>query len=268
MESKNQNRRIVVIVVLLVACCCVLALTAGAVAWLADRYGGSWEEPFDMGGLQRERVEETFSLGTAPDLEITDFAGSVTIRAGDGDAVRVVATKKASSQSRLDRIDVDMNARSGGLKIETRKLFNTGNASVDLEITAPAGSRVTVDTGAGEIDIRGVTGRIDLHSGAGTVAVRGAQGPVQVDLGAGQIDYEGTPSGDCRFQTGAGEIIIRLPEDPNVRIDVGTGLGTVAVEFDVDGSVSLRSANGVIGDGRQGSIFAHTGVGSVRVEPR
>jgi hypothetical protein len=270
MEPKKRNTWIVVIAVLVIACCCILALAAGAVVWVADRYGGSWEEPFDLGDLgstQRERVEETFAVGAAPDLEITNFAGAITIRSGEEELIRVVATKRASSQSRLDRITVDMQARGDGLVIRTRKDFDTGNASVDLEITVPTGSQVRVDTGAGEVDVRGVTGQIEIHSGAGSVDVRDAQGTVQVGLGAGQIRYEGTPRGDCRFETGAGEIILRLPERPNVRIDAGTGLGAVDVDFDVSGSVAPRSVNGVIGDGRQGSIFAHTGVGSVSVKP-
>ncbi len=276
MEPKQRNTWIIVIAVLVIACCCVLALTAGAVGWLTSRYADIWTGPFDLGdladlsdlgGLQRERVEEIFEVGATPDLEITNFAGAITVRAGEGDTVHVVATKRASSQSRLSRIEVDMQARGGGVVIRTRKSFDTGNASVDLEITAPAGSRVRVDTGAGEVDVQGITGQIDIHSGAGSVDVRDAQGAVQVGLGAGQIRYEGTPSGNCRFETGVGEIILRLPESPDVRIDVGTGLGAVDVDFDVAGSVSPRSANGVIGTGRQGSIFAHTGAGSVRVEP-
>jgi hypothetical protein len=195
----------------------------------------------------------------------TDAQDALRLEPGEGNAVHVVATKKASSQSRLDRIEVDMSEANNRVVIKTRKLFGTGNASVDLEITAPAGSRVSVDSGAGEVDVRGITGQIDIHSGAGSVDVRGAQGTTHVDLGAGQITYEGAPSGDCRFQTGVGEIILRLPESPNVRIDVGTGLGAVDVGFHVDGQVSLRSAEGVIGDGCQGTISAHTGVGSVNV---
>jgi len=265
MEPKNRNVLIVVIVVLVLACCCVLALAAGAVGWLTSRYADIEGEPFDLGALQQERVEEAFEVGDAPSLEITNFAGSVSIQPGEGNVIHVVAIKKASSQSRLDRIEVDMKEASNGVVIKTRKLFDTGNASVNLEITAPAGSRVSVDTGAGTVEVQDITGQIDIHSGAGEVDVSGAQGTIHVDLGAGQITYEGTPSGDCRFQTGAGEIILRLPENPNVRIDVGTGLGAVDVGFDVDGRVSLRSVEGVIGDGRQGTISAHTGVGSVNV---
>jgi DUF4097 and DUF4098 domain-containing protein YvlB len=152
--------------------------------------------------------------------------------------------------------------------ITTRKGFDSGNAYVELEIVVPANSSVRVDTGAGEVDVRGVTGGIDIHSGAGQVDVRDASGRVQVDVGAGQILYNGTPQGDCRFQTGVGEVVLRLPENPDVRVDVGTGIGAVDVNFDVDGSVSPRSVKGVIGDGSQGSIFAHTGAGSVRLERR
>lgn len=267
MEPKNRNVLIVVIAALLIACCCVLVLAIIAVGWLTGEYAGPAGEFLDLGGRYDERLEESFAVGDASTLEITNFAGQVTVRAGEPGTIRVVATKKASSRGRLDRIKVDMSGRGGGVVIKTRKLFSNGNASVDLEITMPADGRVSVDTGAGEVTVRDMAGRIEVRSGAGEVDVRGASGPVRVDLGAGQITYEGAPSGDCRFQTGAGEIILRLPEDPDVRIDVGTGLGGVDVDFDVDGRVSPRNVDGVIGDGRQGSIFAHTGVGSVSVRP-
>ena len=268
MEPKNLNLLIVVIVVLVIACCCVLALAAGAVAWLTSESADLGDEPFDLGGRHRERLEESFAVGETPSLEITNFAGAITVRAGEAGTIRVVATKQASSRSRLQRIEVDMSARGDSVVIKTRKLFNNGNASVHLEVTMPAGGQVRVDTGAGEVDVRDVAGRIEIHSGAGSVDVRGGRGPVRVDLGAGQITYEGVPAGECRFQTGVGEIVLRLPEDPDVRIDVGTGLGSVDVDFDVDGQVSPRSVNGVIGDGRQGSISAHTGAGSVSVRSR
>jgi DUF4097 and DUF4098 domain-containing protein YvlB len=263
MERKNRNVWIVVIVVLVIACCCLLALAAGAVSWFAGRYAGPWGEPFDLSGQSRERVEDTFEAGETPALEITNFAGAVTIRSGEGNAVYVVATKKAPSQSRLDRIEVNMSESDGRVVIKTRNSSNISDTSVDLEITAPAGSQVRVDTGAGEVNVRGITGQTDIHSGAGAVDVRGAQAPVQVDLGAGQITYEGIPSGNCRFETGVGEVILRLPTSANVTVDLGTGMGSVDVNLALDGSISRRSANGTIGDGSQGSIYAYTGIGSV-----
>lgn len=266
MEPKNRNIWIIVaVVVLVIACCCTFVAAVGAFGWFTSRYADVEVEPFDLDGLNVARIEETFEVSAVPTLDITNFAGTVTIRSGEGELVRIAATKKAPSVNKLDRIEVGMSEANDRVTIKTKKFFDKGNASVDLEITAPPGSRVKVNNGAGEVDVQGITGQIDIHSGAGEVSVHRAEGPVQVDLGAGQITYEGAPKGDCRFQSGAGEIVLKLPASPDVRIDLGTALGGVNVEFDVDGRVSARSAEGVIGDGRQGSIFARTGVGSVSV---
>ncbi|HSR34640.1 MAG TPA: hypothetical protein VLY63_29065 [Anaerolineae bacterium] len=263
MESKNRNVWIIVVAVLVVACCglaCILA----AGGWFAyQSFNFADLGPVTMGGTTRERIEQSFEVGDAPTLDIENFAGAVTVRSGPDGIIQVTATKKANSQSRLDRIQVNMSKQGDGVLIKSRMTPMGGNASVDLVITAPADSKLTVDTGAGAVIARDIAGPIGVNSGAGQVDLRGAQGPVQVSLGAGQIIYEGTPSGDCRFDTGAGEVSLRLPADLNMEVDLGTGMGAVSVDYDVDGLVRPREVRGIIGDGSQGSITAHTGVGAV-----
>jgi hypothetical protein len=268
MEPKDRNVWIIVIVVLLIACCCVLAAAAGFAWWFTARIVEIGQQPFDLGGLYRERVEETFAVDDAPSLDISNFAGSVTIRSGESGIVRVVATERASSRSRLDRIELSMSGDKDRVVVKVKEPFPQSNASVDLEITAPAGSRLNLDLGAGPVEVRDITGRIDIHNGAGTVEVRGARGAASVDVGAGQITYQGSPSGDCRFQTGVGEIILRLPAVLNMAVDASTSLGAVRVDFPVDGAVSKSSVEGIIGDGSQGSIYAHTGIGAITLDRR
>jgi hypothetical protein len=266
MEPRNRNVLIAVVVVLVIGCCCSLAAGAGAVAWFGARTSDWWA--VDVGGSSRERVEQTFAVGDAPTLDVTNFAGSISVRAGEGNTIHVVAVKKIRDQSGMDRIAIDMSQRGDGVVVRTRASSLTRNASVDLDITAPAGSNLMLDTGAGTIDVRGIMGPIDVNSGAGQVDLRSGRGPVTVDLGAGQITYEGALSGKNRFQTGAGEIRLRLPADLNMQVDLSTGIGTVGVEFYVDGQVRVRNVQGVIGDGSQGSISAHTGAGGVFLEKR
>jgi hypothetical protein len=265
MESKNRNAWIIVVVVLVLACCCMLALLAGVGGWFASRFAEIGPGPFGLDARYQERTEQAFEVGENPSLDVTNFAGAVTIRRGEASAVQVVATKRASSQSNLSRIQVSISQSGSRVLVKTQRSFTSGNGYVDLEITAPAGSSVSLDTGAGSVKVYDVTGPLDLRSGAGQIDVRGVAGPTRVDLGAGQIRYEGVPSGECRFQTGAGEIILRLPAEPDVRIDASTGIGAVSVDFSVAGHVSVRSVQGVIGSGSQGSIYAHTGVGEVNV---
>lgn len=266
MDSKNRNLWILLIVVLIILCCCAVAAGAAVTSWLTAR--ATDIGPFDLGSLNSERIERRFDVGDAPRLDMTNFAGAIIVRAGESGEIRVSATKKASSWSRLERIMVEMAKQENRLVITTKKRVDFKGGSVDFEIDVPAGTWLDLRTGAGTVDVRDVAGRIDVYSGAGTIHVRGAQGTVRLGLGAGQIAYEGAPGGECRFETGAGEIVLRLPEEPDVEVDLGTGLGAVDVDFAVDGRVRPREVNGVIGDGSQGSIFARTGLGTVSIKHR
>jgi hypothetical protein len=315
METNRRRGWIIVVGVLVIACCCVLAAAAAAVAWLTP-----WS--VDWGGIssnQRETVEETFEVGNAPSLEIDNFAGSITVRAGEGNTIRVVATKQARSQRSLERIQVEMDERDGGILIWTRKPASLMNASVRLEIVAPAGTRLDAHTGSGSVDVRGlggdvrvdtgsgsvdvsdlgddvtvhtgsgsvevravsgdvtvdtgsgsitmndVVGEIDAHTGSGSMDVRQAEGRVRLDTGSGSIKYDGVPEDDCRFETGSGGITLMLPDNLNMEVDLGTGSGRVDVEFAVEGEISKREVEGTVGDGSQGSIYAHTNSGDIDV---
>jgi DUF4097 and DUF4098 domain-containing protein YvlB len=83
--------------------------------------------------------------------------------------------------------------------------------------------------------------------------------------GAGNIGYQGTPYGDCRFETGAGNITLMLSADLNMQVEFQTGMGIIDVEFPVDGQVTSRRVQGFIGSGDQGTIYAKTGAGNIDV---
>jgi DUF4097 and DUF4098 domain-containing protein YvlB len=264
MESKNRNVWIILAVIAVVLCCCVLAVAAAAVGLFAT-------QPFEWAvstSLQREHSEQTFAVGETPSLKIDSFAGDLTVRTGQSGVIRVAATKNARSRDDLDRIEVQVTERGGGLVIKTEKPSSLNSVSVDLEITAPAGTRLDAFTGAGDVDLTDITGGIDAHSGAGDLDVSGAAGTVHLDTGAGGIHYQGTPQGECRFETGAGDITLALPASPDVRVDLDTGIGDIDVDFAVDGTVTRRDVQGVIGSGAQGTIYARTGAGNIDVVRR
>ena len=264
MESKNRNVWIIVAVIVVVLCCCALAVVAAAVALFTTQpFDWTWSTSF-----QSERSEEAFAVGDAPSLTIDNFAGNVSVRSGQSGVIRVATTRKARTRGDLDRIEVAVSERDGGLVVKTDKPSSVYNASVELEITAPGGTRLDVDTGAGNLTIDGITGEIDAHSGAGDTDIRGAAGTARLDTGAGNVRYQGTPQGECRFETGAGNITLALPADPNVRVDLQTGIGNIDVDFSVDGEVTRAEVQGVIGSGAEGTIYAHTGAGNIDVVRR
>jgi DUF4097 and DUF4098 domain-containing protein YvlB len=258
MEPRNRNVWIVVASLLVIACGCALLAGMAGVGLITGL-------SFDLGGLNQERIERSIEVGDAPVLEVNSPAGTITIRPGEENIVHVVAVKKAPSRRKLERIAVDLYEREGAAVVQADTPPGMSNVTVELRITAPPDSRLKLETGAGTVDVRGIAGPTEIHCGAGTVDVRRAKDSVKVSMGAGTINYEGSPVGDCSFKTGAGTIILDLPADLDMEVDLASAIGAVGVEFDVDGQVSLRKVKGTIGDGSEGSIDASTGAGTIVV---
>ena len=268
MERRNRNIWIAVIVIAVVCCFCVAAVAAGALAWSIIQIDREEvNSDLDFESRASKQVDQTFEVGDSAFLEIKNFAGNVTVRAGEDKAIHIVAIKTASSTGALDEISISMNEQSDRVVVRTQKTDKWPSAKVDLEITAPPGTEMDLHTGAGEVELRDMTGTIRVHTGAGDIDARGAAGPMELGTGAGSVRYEGTPTGYCRFETGAGEITLRLPANPDVRVDLHTGLGSVNVSYDVDSQTSARDVEGVIGNGDRATIYASTGLGSISVRP-
>jgi hypothetical protein len=265
MESRSRNIWIIIIVVLVALCCCLALVAAGAIAWFTD-WSFDFDRQVDLDIVgETERIEKAFDAGSEPSLEVDSFAGNVTVQQGGGGTIQVVATKRVVRGSDLDRIRIDWDEREGGLRIKTSHTRNrASNISVDFEITVPAGTRVDLDTGAGNIRVEDLSAETVVHTGAGNVDVSGAEGRAILDTGAGNVSYEGRPEGDCRYETGAGNIDLSLPADVDVQVELNTGIGSIdAGDFDIEGEVSRRSVDGSIGSGAQGQIEARTGAGNI-----
>jgi DUF4097 and DUF4098 domain-containing protein YvlB len=283
-ESRNRNVWIVVAAILVVLCCCALAAAAAAGLWFASARS-SGNLPIEQGllGTGREVVETSFNVGEAPTLDVENFAGSVTVQVGENGAIHVVATKRALSQAALQAVVVNMTQQGNGVVIRATNSNPLNNASVELVITVPGATSAGVSTGAGNVDLSGLggdvkvntgagsvtleslTGKIDASSGAGSIDVRDASGTATISTGAGSINYQGVPAGDCSFDSGTGSIKLTVPANLSVQVDLETGLGSIDVGFSVQGQVSRSQVKGVIGSGDQGSIYAHTGVGSIEL---
>lgn len=278
-ERRNPTLWIVLGIVLIVACCAVLVVALAYAFFSASR-----AEQGLIGPTLEEEVTRQFDASSAPRLVVDNFAGDIIVRVSDENVIEVRATKKVRRQADLERISVSMEATEDGVRIETsRSAIETSNVSVDLDIQVPAGTTIDVKSGAGRVEISGVSGNMKIRTGAGDVVVRdaggeveattgagsvevsGGTGRVELNTGAGTVSYKGSPRGDYRLETGAGSIQITLPSDASVELDLTTGIGDIDVAFEVQGQVSRREVKGMIGSGEQATIRAHTGTGSIDV---
>jgi DUF4097 and DUF4098 domain-containing protein YvlB len=278
MESRNRGVWIFVIVaVLIVTCCCVAIAGAGA-AWRLVGWPTSW---MGVSGFEGEAIDQTFEVGRAPSLRVDNFAGSVSVQGGEGGEIRVVATKRVPNRGDLDRIEVEMVERDGGLLIRTRKPATVNSASVKLEITAPAGTYLDahtgagsveasglgggakLDTGAGSVTIQDLRGDVDVHTGAGSVEAYNIQGRLKVDTGSGSVtvkDMEGESdihtgtggidmagaAGRVRLDTGSGSIDYMGSPEGDCRFNTGTGSISLRLPADLDATVDLHTGTGSV----------------------
>ncbi len=141
---------------------------------------------------------------------------------------------------------------------------HTGSGRIEVR---RASGGTSIDSGSGSLRIHGVEGELKARTGSGNIEVVAARGPVYLDSGSGSIEYAGSPRGDCRFQTGSGSITLILPSDLDMAIDLQTGSGQVEVSHEPAGPItaSKGEVKGVFGSGEDGSIWARTGSGDIRL---
>ena len=280
MESRNQRVWIVVFVVVALACLAAIAAIALGVAWFLPVE----RESVSIAAREGARIDETFEVGSSFRLELYNVAGSVTVEAGDSGVVHLVATKRAPLAADLDRIVVERSPTDGGLLIRTRRPATLVNASVDFEITVPPDTRLELDTGAGNVEVRGLSGNVDVdtgsgnvelediaaavdaHSGSGSMTVRGCAGPVRVDTGSGNIEVQDT-GGDLDAHTGSGNIRVR---DGTGRARLDTGSGSIRYEGSPSDECRFETGSGSITlelpDDLGVEIDLATGSGDIDVE--
>jgi hypothetical protein len=284
MESKSNNRWIVIVIALVIVFCCAAVLVLAAAAFFVG-----WPVPWpdnwtSLGSVEGPPESRTFEVDSSPELRVDNFAGSVTIRSGDGGELTVVATKHARRTSHLDQIEVRMTERGDAVVIETQKPRGLSNCWVKLEITAPAGTYLDVQTGSGSVDVsqvgngakidtgsgrvtvRGLEGVVTLHTGSGGVEARNIRGSISADTGSGGIEIHDLV-GDLKAHTGSGGIDVT---NASGRAEMETGSGGIDYQGQPESLCHARTGSGTITlrlpSTLSGRVDLHTGSGSIDVE--
>jgi len=259
MESEsNRNVWIIVGVGVMLLCFCGMVAALG---WAMIFARGADFVKLDLGTAgEGQRLEQAFELGRAPELEIDNFSGSVTVRAGEGKTLTVIAIKKARRTGDLDRISVEMAEEAGRLHIKTERPRGLNSANVELQIVAPVDTVLDIDTGSGNLDVHGIQGGGRAHTGSGTITASNLGGGMVLDTGSGSVLVEGA-SGGVEVDTGSGRVVLN---EIAGEIDAHTGSGGMEVHG-AEGEVRLDTGSGTIAyEGTpQGKCRIETGSGNI-----
>src|SRR3954471_11102666 len=122
---------------------------------------------------QTERTTKTFRLGSSGSLSLGNISGDVTITRASGSDTTVEIVKTArgrdanDARELLQLVQVEVNERSG--RADVRSRYPTGeearrgsrrnvNVSVNYNVTAPAGTRISIESISGSIKVTDIKG--------------------------------------------------------------------------------------------------------------
>jgi hypothetical protein len=161
----------------------------------------------------RDRVDTTIAFHAGGLLDLSSNEGDITVRTGAGNNVVVHAT---SERGRL-RFDASSNRIS---------VDASDGGDGRIEVTVPAGVRVTARSLNGDIGISGTGADVSVHT---------QNGDVRVENASGHVDF-GTLSGDVTAAQLKGTVNANTVSGDVQLSDV---TGNVTVES-VSGSITLR----------------------------
>lgn len=212
--------------------------------WYGDQTGGT--SPF----------EDSVASGSEPLVRLTNGPGQVRVEGvGAAEAVEISAERYArgsdpsSAKENASGVAVDVAREGSTLDISSDGGRGTG---VDYSLRVPEGSKVEVESAAGDVEISGVADAVQAKAEMGDVTVRQVRGSVTVEAPQGNVTVEGvsTETGNVELSVGSGDLVLK---------DLLVGILEARVEA---GSAELlgRFAGG-------GRLLVETGSIAVRVPP-
>ncbi len=170
-----------------------------------------------------------------------------------------------------------------GRRIRVQRSGSGMEVWADLTIRVPEGASLTLEHGAGDVEVRdlvadldidvkagvmeaaGLDGQSELRVGSGRLAVRDMRGELELDTGSGGISLEDFQGGELVIDTGSGSVEVAGVDAESIDVDTGSGgvrmSGVEAERLVVDtgsGGVGVESA-------AIDAASIDTGSGSVRL---
>lgn len=211
-----------------------------------DRYEGSFQRTLNVNGPVH--------------LSVQTGSGSIHVRQGAANTVRVDAVIHSRYQENVNEIERNPPIRQDGNTIEIGRLPEelSRNTSVEFNIATPAATDLKATTGSGDTEVSDLDGPVRLTTGSGHVTVTSVKQEVNASTGSGDIEVNRV-TGPVRLNTGSGSV--RVTQAAEVRSTTGSGDVTIR---DVQGRVEAETGSGAMHIEHAGNdLVAHTGSGDI-----
>jgi len=193
------------------------------------------------GSVELEGIEGDIRGSTAGgQIDLSDLKGTVDLSTGGGpitisDSELDGEVITGGGRVLVENVVGDIDARSGGGEVVYRdvttpdkhypaEMVHIRNAGGGIRVNkAPAGA--DVQTGGGDIRVRSAGKFVRAHTGGGNILLDEVDGWIEATTGAGDVEVlligemESTDH-DVEIRTGTGDVIVTLPRDLSVEVDI------------------------------------------------
>jgi hypothetical protein len=201
--------------------------------------------------------QKTYVLGAGGHIRIGNVSGDVKVTGYNGDTVVVAGYKqgrdrdlvKVEDQSSADRVDI---------RVKYPENCNC-DASINFEVRVPQSVEFNFDrisSVSGEVEMRGVTGRVRAESVSGNVEVVDVSGIVSASSVSGNVNAalnRIVGSGDMKFSSVSGNVTVKAPANLDADVEMSSVSGGLKTDFPIEVQEPRygpgRSARGRLGSG-------------------
>jgi hypothetical protein len=222
-------------------------------------------------------VEKTFTVQPGGTLKVQTSGGNVSVDAGSGNVVKVVAKEKirADSDAEADEVlkDLELTIEQQGNDVSAvakygKKLgswFGSTPVQVDFIVTVPSRYNTDLKTSGGNVTVGDLAGEMRAKTSGGNVKVGQIDGTVDAGTSGGNVTL-GSCTGDTKLHTSGGNV---RAEKIVGRADLETSGGDIRVQL-VENTLTAHTSGGnveaVIGGALKGDCSLGTSGGDVRVK--
>jgi DUF4097 and DUF4098 domain-containing protein YvlB len=233
---------------------------------------------------QTDRQTRTLKLGANGELSLSNIAGDITVTKGNGNdtTIEIVKTARArtadEAKAQLGLVNVEITERNNRAEVKTEYPRNDQsgwgwgrrgiNVSVAYNVSAPAGTRLTINSVSGSIRVSDVKGDLSVNTVSGGVRLANAGRIASAKSVSGSVEILDTQiDGALEAQSVSGNVTLRKVAAR--RVNVGSVSGMVQVDDVQSDRVEAHSISGdvqfsgVLAKGGRYELNSHSG--SVRV---
>ncbi len=235
----------------------------------------------DLGSEATETWTKHYTLSHGGVLAVRNSNGRVEIRAGDGDAVDVTATKVARAMSddaakdALKQIKINENVSGDRIALESTTesvgFSLTSARRVDYVVHLPRWANVDLRSTNGQVVVRDLEGTMKASTTNGTIDGEGLGGGAKASATNGRIalDFQKIGTNEIACDTTNGRISLTVPSDAKASLSADVtngGISTNGLNLSVSDK-SRRHLEGTLNGGGT-LIRLETTNGSIGVKSR